>query len=432
MNPSAHLVPLAAPTAAGLHESFRSRLAFLRADTAAELPVSEPPGRGDHRAAFVASSRAELIEQLEEALSSTPEKITEPGKIAFVFAGQGAQWHGMGRELLDTEPVFRNALEECDRAMREHVDFSVLEQVRASEDESRLGEIDVLQPTVVSLQIAFAALWRHWGIRPAAVTGHSMGEIAAAHVAGALSLADAAMVACRRSALLRRISGKGALAITELGEAEARELIAGTEGRVSIAGCNSPRSTILAGDAASLDRLVTVLAERDVYCKLIQNTVASHSHYVDELREDLDRALAGLRPRVAELPIYSTATLEVLRGPEIGAGYWMRNLREPVRFADAIGKLRADGHDVFLEISPHPVLLTPARQCLEGQRAHTLQSGRRGAEREAVLGSLAELFELGFDPDWSRVLGTRAPRPRLAKRLTPYQDALYDAVFARR
>ncbi|GAB3486253.1 acyltransferase domain-containing protein [Amycolatopsis cihanbeyliensis] len=346
--------------------------------------------------------------------------------LAFVFAGQGAQWFGMGRQLLRTEPAFDAAMRECDQAMRRHVDFSVLEQLMLDEPESRLREIDVLQPTMVSLQIALAALWRDWGVRPDAVVGHSMGEIAAAHVAGALSLADAATIACRRSALLRRISGEGALAVTELSESEAGELAAAGGGRVSVAGCNSPSSTVLAGDLAALEDIVRTLEERDVFCKVIRNTVASHSHYVDKLRDDLHEALAGLRPGRAEVAMYSTATLDLLSGPELTASYWMRNLRRPVQFARAVGVLAERGHGTFLEISPHPVLLTAVRQCLthDGRTGETLASGRRDGERESLAQSRARLIELGH--------ARPAPRPRAEPRLTPYQAALYDAVFARR
>ncbi|MFF9644165.1 acyltransferase domain-containing protein [Kitasatospora aureofaciens] len=391
---------------------------------------------GPYRVAFAVESYEELAGQLSERLDgsstaegggSLPEAAPDrPSGLVFVFAGQGAQWYGMGCELLATEPVFREALHRCDREVREFAGFSVVEQIGLDNTASRLGEIDVLQPTMVSLQIALVELWRSWGVTPDAVVGHSMGEIAAAYTAGALSLRDTLMIACRRSGLLRRIVGKGALATTELPPAEAHAVAAASGGRISVAGENSPRSTVLAGDADSLAALVEELERRDVYCRVIKGTVASHSHYVDELRDDLRAALRSLRPVPTRVPMYSTVTAEPVPGTELGAGYWMRNLREPVRLAAAVEGLHAAGHEVFVEVSTHPVLLSPIRQTLEhGERAgRLLPSGRRRAERRSVLDSLGALHQCGFRPDWSALF----PPAGSASALTPYQAAVLDAV----
>ncbi|WP_066930875.1 acyltransferase domain-containing protein [Streptomyces sp. NBRC 110611] len=441
--PAAHdacLLPLSAPSAGGLAALLGSYRELARAaadgrggpEPAALCRAAMDAPHHEHRAFAVAHSYAGLVEALD--MAAEPGGVTDGAPprsergLVFVFAGQGHQWFGMGRELLRTEPAFRAAVARCEAAVRRHVDFSVREQLALDEDESRIGEIDVLQPVLFTVQVALAELWRSWGIEPDAVVGHSMGEIAAAHIAGALSLEDAAMIACRRSALLRRISGKGALAVAELSPEEAAGLAAGTGGRVSVAGFNSPVLSVLAGDADSLEEITGRLDAQDVYCKLIKGTVASHSHYVEELRDDLAVALKDLRPGRARVPMYSTVTRERLTGTELTAPYWMRNLREPVRFAETVTALRARGFGVFLEISAHPVLTGSVQQCLEhgGLTGRALPSGRRRAERSSVLTSLGSLYALGRDPRWAAVGRAGSPaRPAL----TPYQAALASAVL---
>ncbi|MEU2850162.1 acyltransferase domain-containing protein [Streptomyces syringium] len=385
---------------------------------------------GPYRVAFAVESYTELEKQLAEVCAGEVERIpaelaTRRPPLVFVFAGQGAQWDGMGRELLATEPVFRDTMHRCDRLVREFAGFSVVEQLGLPPEAARLDELDVLQPTMVSLQIALTALWRSWGVTPDAVVGHSMGEIAAAHTAGALTLRDAVMIACRRSALLRRIAGKGALATTELSPAEAQAVAEASGGKITVAGENSPRSTVLAGDARSLAELVDELGRRDVYCRVIKATVASHSPYVEELREDLHTALRSLEPTATRVPMYSTVTSEPVPGTDLGAAYWMRNLREPVRLAAAVENLFAAGHEVFVEVSAHPVLLSPVRQTLEsGERqGWLLPSGRRREERRSMLSSLGTLYACGREPHWA-ALSPGGP----ATALTPYQAAVLDAV----
>ncbi|MBI1357394.1 MAG: SDR family NAD(P)-dependent oxidoreductase [Acidobacteria bacterium] len=368
----------------------------------------------ERRLALVGASAEELVEGLTRYLdgglaAGASGGVCVPGashKTVFVFPGQGSQWLGMGRELLEAEPAFRQAFERCDAAVRAEAGWSPLEELRAAEESSRLAEIEVVQPLLFAVQVALAAQWRSWGVEPDAVVGHSMGEVAAAHVAGVLTLEDAAKIICRRSRLLRRVSGRGAMAVVELSADEARQAMEESGGLLSVAVSNSPRSTVLAGDPAALQALLERLEARGVFCRKVKVDVASHSPYVDELREDLLAALADLEPSVGSIPLYSTVEAERVDGAGMDAAYWVRNLREPVRFSESVGRLLADEHDLFVEISPHPVLLPAIEDNIRhtGVEARAAASLRRAEpERGSLLASLGALYAQGYAVDWARV-----------------------------
>ncbi|HEY7494004.1 MAG TPA: beta-ketoacyl synthase N-terminal-like domain-containing protein, partial [Candidatus Tectomicrobia bacterium] len=367
-----------------------------------------------HRLALVVHSRQELAAHLEAFLQgemrlgmSAGHKV--PGhqhKLVFVFPGQGSQWLGMGRALLAQEPVFRDTIARCDQAMQPYVDWSVGQQLTAEATPSRLHEVDVIQPTLFAMQVALATLWRSWGITPDAVVGQSMGEVAAAYVAGALSLEDAACVICRRSQLVKALSGRGGMAVVGLSLAEARRAVVGYENRLSVAVSSSPSSTVLSGDMAALQEVVETLAQRDIFCNLVKVDYASHSPHMDPLQADVLRALEGLQPRPASLPIYSTVTGDVSNGLAFHATYWWRNLREPVLFSAVVQQLLASDHNIFVEISPHPIVSSAIQQGLAHRGCHgvVLPSLRREQEEQAVLlGSFGALYTLGYPVDWSRL-----------------------------
>jgi acyl transferase domain-containing protein/acyl carrier protein len=361
-----------------------------------------------HRLAVVVHDVASWRQRLEAALEGSAQAGIRSGtarsrkrtKVAFVFPGQGSQWLGMGRTLLHQEPAFRASIERLDAAIRHEAGWSLLEQLWADEQHARLHEIDVIQPTLFAIQVSLAALWRSWGITPDAVIGHSMGEIAAAHTAGALSLEDAVGIICRRSKLLRRVSGKGAMAVVELSLEEARTAIAGHEASISIAVSNSPRSTVLSGDPAVVTLILEQIQAAGVFGRLVKVDVASHSPQMDPLRDDLLAALEGLQPQQAALPFYST--VEPGGKPSFDPGYWVRNLREPVLFASGVERLIADGITTFVEISAHPILLPMVEDSLQQHRQDglVLASMRRGEERSILLDSLGALYTMGLDPDW--------------------------------
>jgi acyl transferase domain-containing protein/acyl-CoA synthetase (AMP-forming)/AMP-acid ligase II/acyl carrier protein len=371
----------------------------------------------DDRLALVVHSRQDLVEGLaafrrgeaRPGLSSGRKPPSGRRKIAFVFPGQGSQWIGMGRELLSEEPAFRVALEGCDEAIRQETGWSLLEALVADEAHSRSNEVDVVQPMLFALQVGLSALWRSWDVEPDAVVGHSMGEVAAAHACGALSLEDAVRVICRRSRLMKRTSGQGAMAAVELSLPLAQQALQGYEDRVSIAVSNSPTATVLSGDPAALAEVIANLQRRDVFCRLIKADVASHSPAMGPLRDELLEQLSELHPRQPSLPYYSTVTGSPGDGLRLDASYWWQNLRQPVLFSAAVRQLLERGHDIFLEISPHPVLLSAIQQGIhhfspdDPESRSLIPSLRRGeGEGATMLASLGALYAAGYPVDWSR------------------------------
>jgi len=369
----------------------------------------------EHRAAVVASSAIEAADHLQAYLAGeTRAGLTtgraEPDrehKIAFVFPGQGSQWLGMARSLFATEPAFAEALSRCDGAVKALTGWSVIDELHAPGAGNPLSRIDVIQPVLFSVQVALAALWRSWGVEPAAVIGHSMGEVAAAHVAGALSLEDAARIICRRSELLRRTSGKGAMAVVELSLEDANAALAGFADRLSVAVSNSARSTVISGDPAALDELLAALEKREVFCRRVKVDVASHSPQMDPLRADLLEAIRRTSPQPARITFCSTVAAQPLAGTELTAEYWVRNLREPVLFAGAVRRLVADGYDTFIEISPHPLLVSAAEETAAetGTPVLALPSTRRDEDERVIMRASAAMLHChGRSVAWERLL----------------------------
>jgi acyl transferase domain-containing protein/acyl carrier protein len=415
---AACLLPISARTEPALRSLVRAYVDQL-ADgglnvALADICASAAVRRSHHdvRLAAVATSRADMARRLEAYLAGDTPADVEAGrraarrrlKVAFVFPGLGSHWLGMGRELLDCEPVFASAIAECDAAIAQQAGWSLVEELRASPERSRLEDASVVQPAIFAVQVALSALWQSWRIKPDAVIGHSMGEVAAAHVAGALSLEDAARIICHRSRLVRRASGQGAMAVVELSLAQSAEVLTGYENRLAIAVSNSPTSTVLSGEPGALDEILAGLERTGVFCRRIKADYASHSPQMDLLRDDLASGLVGLSPRRTRVPWYSTVTGAIQAGPESGPEYWARNLREPVLFANVIESVLRDGIDIFLEISPHPILVPAVQQCLSAWQRDGLALGslrRDRAERQSLLATLASLYAIGKQPEWA-------------------------------
>lgn len=399
------VLALSAASPEALRALASAYVAYLRAPGAPKLAdicmtAARRRRHHPHRLAAVARTASELAARLENHLSGGDEPFVVEGeapaagrRLAFAFSGQGGQWLGMGRDLHESEPVFRDVIEACDRIFREVAGWSLTGELRASPEASRLEEIDIVQPAIFAVQAALAALLASWNLRPEAVLGQSMGEVAAAHVAGILSLDDAARVILERSRLMRTRSGQGLNAVVGLPASELTDRLAGRLDRIGIAGTTSFTSTLLAGDADTLRALTGELEVEGVFCRLIDNIdVPAHSPVMDDLQPQLVAALHGVAPQPSGAARFlSTVTLRYEGGEGLGAAYWGRNLREPFRVAEAAAAMAREGYDLFVEIGPHPVMVGALRQNLqhEGAEGIALPSLVRGQDGAAAMRRLA-------------------------------------------
>ena len=415
---SIFLLPLSAPRAGALGSMAQVWKAFLAENETANQSLrdicysaSVRRNHHDHRATFIGKSREELVEKLEAFDSGEPglglarSRRDGGDKLVFVFAGQGPQWFAMGRNLLEREAVYRGIIQQCDELLRRYSDWSLLEELTVDESKSRLDQTEIAQPAIFALQVGLAALWRSWGIGPDLVIGHSVGEVAAAHVSGALSLEDAVTVIYHRGRLMQWGMGKGKMASVELSEADASDLVAKYGGRLAIAAVNSPTTTVISGEFDALKELLDVVKTRNVASHLLSVNYAFHSPQMDPYQADLVRALKGLKAHAPSIPMISTVTGKIVADCVLDAVYWGRNIRDPVRFADAVTVALSDDMNAaaFLEISPHPVLAASVAYCAShrDRQVAVLASLRRGREdRLTMLTTLGQLYCGGHNIAW--------------------------------
>ena len=373
-----------------------------------------------HRAVAVVGSISELADSLAAFERGELVETIVPGvtrrdpRVGFVFSGQGSQWDGMALALRESSPVFAASMAECEAALRRHVDWSLDDVLRGVSGAPTLARVDVVQPALFAVMVSLARLWQSFGVTPAAVVGHSQGEIAAAHVAGALSLDDAARVVAARSLVLKdTLSGRGGMVSVGASVERLDRYLRRYGGRVSLAAVNGPSAVVVSGEPSALDEFIAACDADEIRTKRLPVDYAAHSAQIEMLRERLLDELGPVTPVSAEAPLYSTVTGERADTTAMDAEYWYRNLREPVQFAPAIQAMAQAGVRTLIEVSPHPVLTSAALETIEAagidpQTVAVVSSLRRqdgGLER--FIRSLAEAHTAGVGVNWQALFGAQ-------------------------
>lgn len=404
-------VSAASPTALKkLARSYADLLSASEGDKWKEICIAASVHRSHLGCRYITSGSScqQIVDDIEATLSD--DKIifnnVSQKKIVFVFPGQGAQWIGMGRELMEKESAFRAKMIECDEALSHYTTWSLLTEIKKDSPDNRFQEVDVIQPILFAIEVSLACLWQSWGLTPDVVLGHSMGEVAAAHIAGVLSLQDAAAIICKRSALAKTTSGEGSMALIELSYEDALKLIQGHEDDIAIGACNGPRSTVISGSFEQVDKILTKLNEEGVFNKRINVDYASHSPQMDKLKTPLLKQLHNIQPRKGIIPIYSTVFNKLIDGDEMGALYWSDNLRKSVLFAQAVEALLNADDCIFIEVSPHPILLQLVDQAIEyyekTSSCSVFSTKRDTAEQDALLNNFKYAYQSGASIDWTK------------------------------
>ncbi|MGP2438576.1 SDR family NAD(P)-dependent oxidoreductase [Streptomyces sp. JW3] len=408
-SPSVDDGPVGWALSARSEEALRAYARRIAAAAGSDVPVVDVAATlaartaFEHRAVVVGASRERLCAGLVSLAGGVPsdDVVTGTagvGKVVLVFPGQGSQWDAMARDLYGSAAVFRDRLDECARAMSAHVEWDLREVLLTDEGARLLARVDVVQPALFAVMVSLAALWESYGLRPSAVVGHSQGEIAAACVAGALSLQDAVRVVTLRSQAIRALAGQGGMVSVALPADQVRARLDQWHGEVTVAAINGPRATVVSGGAKALDEVQAVFEADGFRTRRIPVDYASHSPHVEQIGEQLVELLASVSPRPSDIHFYSTVTAERIDTTALDAGYWFRNLRSPVEFEATTRLLLADGHDTFVECSPHPVLVTGVQETIDAEGVAATNFGtlrRDGGGLAGFLLAAAHAFTAG-------------------------------------
>jgi acyl transferase domain-containing protein/NADPH:quinone reductase-like Zn-dependent oxidoreductase/acyl carrier protein len=403
-----------------LAQRYEERLRRPGAD-AADICRGAAQARTHHeyRVATYGESALEIAERLGAFVKGDADPTVvagqatnAPARLALVFSGNGSQWVGMGRDLLEREPMIADWFARIDEFLRPLIGWPLREAFGLNGRADGYDRTEVAQPALFALQVAIYEWLRAHGVSAMAAVGHSVGEVAAAYAAGVLSLAQACRVIAHRSAVQGTTAGAGKMAAVGLSADQAEALLSASDADVVVAAVNGPGSVTLSGDAMALHRVGDRLHAEGVFYRLLALDYAFHSPVMDPVRDELLRRLHGLEPCDGTIPFISTVTGRACRGSELGPRYWWENIREPVRFADAINELSANGITVFLEIGPHPVLTGYVGECLRSLSANGTVIGtlrRHENEPEALRTALLECYTTGVGLDYTALF---PPGPR--------------------
>jgi acyl transferase domain-containing protein/NADPH:quinone reductase-like Zn-dependent oxidoreductase/acyl carrier protein len=373
-----------------------------------------------HRAAVIATDRQDFLTGLAAVSEGmigpnvvTGEAVPAHPRPVFVFPGQGSQWSGMALGLLEISDVFAERLRECTAALEPLVDWELLGVLHGDPAQPTLDRLDVVQPVLWAVLVSLAEMWTSHGVEPVAVVGHSQGEIAAACVAGALTIEDGAKVVALRSRVLLSLTGRGAMISAALSPEQAVQHMASWGDRLALASVNGPEQVVVSGDIDAAEGFLESCALAGIWARKVSVDYASHSPHIESIRDRLFTVLDELTPRACATPFLSTVTGAIADPTSLDAHYWYQNLRQPVRYDRAITSLLDEGHRVFIEVSPHPVLEQGTQQLIEANGASavvlgTLRRDQGGLDR--FLTSLAEAHVHGVAVDWSRVFAGTASR----------------------
>lgn len=368
----------------------------------------------DYRLAIVADSVDELQKKLRNFASGiTAENVftgradkNQDSKIVFVYSGMGPQWWYMGRELYETEPSFKKAFLECDRIFYQYSGWRLVTEFLKAETDTCIHEARIAQPVNFAFQVSLTAVLNSWGFVPGAVVGHSVGEIAAFYVSGALSLENALLLIYHRSRIQQKAAGLGSMLAANISAAKANELIQEFTNRVSIAAINGSDAVTLSGGRECLEKIAHFLEQENIFHRFTNVDIAYHSNQMDRLKEELLEILQTIEANKPLIPLYSTVTGSIMGNYPVDAHYWWRNIRETVLFDQALNQIGGDGYGYFLEISAHPVLVGYIREhfARKALKNYTFAAQKRGAsQKAALLAAVGLLYVSGYPAPWDKI-----------------------------